>query len=274
MRRIERKYWGVGCVLALTMAGAASPAFASDPPVGGTTEPPSLTASEQEIPDPDIRAWWNLTYDRKPPAPVPGKDYGMDPASGKFVHPKATPLVRKAPSFPGQLSYWDQKSYKKNVDVLAFYDFIPSAGHTWQSIADFGNKRYMYVYYRSGLGIFDITDPRKAKLVYRRGQRIVAHGKRDIVNPYAKGDGFGAANIQWHKGLGKYVMVQAFEVPRYGVMDAKYREPEGVKTLKHWSGLKGFRVYAMDGPLPDQWKLIAERTTDYRHPYAPYGQQQ
>ncbi|WP_137752380.1 hypothetical protein [Sphingopyxis sp. L1A2A] len=274
MRRIERGFPGVGCALALLMASVAAPALAKDDPAEGALPQPPLTAAQSDIPDPDIRAWWNLTYDRKPPAPLPGQDYGMDAATGTFRHPKATPLVRTAPNFPGQLDHWDQKSYRKNVEVLAFYDFIPSTGHTWQTIVDFGKKRYMYVYYRSGLGIFDITDPRHAKLVFRRGQRVVAHGKRDIVNPYAKTDGFGAANVQWHQGLGKYVMVQAFEVPRYGVMDEKYREPKGVDTLKHWQGLKGFRVYAMDGPLPDQWQLIAERTTDYRHPDAPYGEQQ
>lgn len=261
-------------VLALLLTGLAAPSLADEPTEAAAKPVPPLTAQESDIPDPDIRAWWNLTYNRKPEPPVPGKDYGMDAATGHFVHPKATPLVRTAPNFPGQLDHWDQKSYKKNVEVLSFTGFIPSTGHTWQSIADFGGKRYMYTYYRSGVGVFDITDPRKAKLVYRRGQRIGAHGKPDIVNPYGKGEGFGAANISWHKGLGKYVMVQAFEVPRYGIMDEKYREPEGVETLKHWKGLKGFRVYVMDGPLPDQWKLVAERTSDYRHPDAPLGQQQ
>lgn len=273
MRDRVNNYAGAACALALAMASMALPAFAGEPSESTAKEPP-LTAQESDIPDPDIRAWWNLTYNRKPAPPVPGKDYGMDPATGRFTHPKATPLVRQAPNFPGQLGYWDQKSYAKNVEVLAFYNFIPSTGHTWQSIADFGGKRYMYTYYRAGMGVFDITDPRKAKLVYRRGQRIGAYGKADIVNPYGNGEGFGAANISWHKGLGKYVMVQAFEVPRYGIMDEKYLEPEGVETLKHWKGLKGFRVYVMDGPLPDQWKLVAERTTDYRHPDAPPGQQQ
>lgn len=263
-----------GGVLAMLLAGLAAPSLADEPAESKARPVPPLIASESDIPDPDIRAWWNLTYNRKPEPPVPGKDYGMDAATGRFVHPKATPLVREAPTFPGQLDHWDQKSYQKNVEVLSFTNFIPSTGHTWQSIADFGGKRYMYTYYRGGVGVFDITDPRKPKLVYRRGQRVGAYGKPDIVNPYGKGEGFGAANISWHKGLGKYVMVQAFEVPRYGIMDEKYREPDGVETLKHWKSLKGFRVYVMDGPLPDQWKLVAERTTDYRHPDAPLGAQQ
>lgn len=260
----------VFALIAATVAAASADLAAEDP----KSPTPPLTASEQEISDPDIRAWWNLTYNRKPPVPVPGKDYGMDSATGRFVHPKATPLVREAPSFPGQLEYWDQRSYSKNVSQLSFTGFVASAGHTWQTIVDFDGKRYMYVYYRAGMGLFDITDPRKPKLVHRRGQRLGPKGTVDKVNPYSETEGFGAANVQWHKGIGKYVMVQAFEVPRYGVMDEKYREPEGVRKLKHYPGLKGFRVYAMNGPKPEQWELLAERTTDFRHPQAKYGEQQ
>ncbi len=130
MRRIKRGFPGIGCALALVMTGVAAPALAKDEPTDGVMPQPPLTAAPSDIPDPDIRAWWNLTYDRKPPVPIPGKDYGMDAATGTFRHPKATPLVRTAPNFPGQLDHWDQKSYRKNVDVLAFYNFIPSTGHT------------------------------------------------------------------------------------------------------------------------------------------------
>ncbi len=30
----------------------------------------------------------------------------------------------------------------------------------------------------------------------------------------------------------------------------------------------------MHGPLPDDWELLAERTTDYKNPDAPIGSQQ
>ena len=30
----------------------------------------------------------------------------------------------------------------------------------------------------------------------------------------------------------------------------------------------------MNGPTPDQWELIATRTTDHQHPDAPIGEQQ
>lgn len=227
-----------------------------------------------EIEDPDIQAWHDLVYDQKPPAPVPGEDYGMDEDTGVFVHPKATPLTKNSPGFPGQLDYWDSRSYAKNVREIAFYNEVISAGHTWQNIVDFGDRRYMYVYYGDGLGIFDITDPRKVERLYTQGRTIGRGGKAEEANPFAEHGGFGAANIQWNADLGKYIMVQNFAIPRYGIMDEKLDEPEGVATLKKWDGLKGFRVYAMDGPLPDDWTLLAERTTDYRHPDAAIGEQQ
>ena len=280
---IRRKYRSllVACAATMALAGPAlADSFAdtaeerADDSASESVKIPPLTASEADIPDPDIRAWWNLTYNRKPEPPVPDRDYGMDPTTGQFVHPRATPLVRETPHFTGQLDHWDQHSYSKNVDQLSFTGFVASPGHTWQSIVDMDGRRYMYVYYRAGMGLFDITDPRKPKMIYRRGQSVGPNGVIETVNPYPDGDGFGAANIQWHKGLGKYVMVQDFEIPRYGVMDEKYLEPEGVATLKHWKGLKGFRVYVMNGPKPDQWELVAERTTDYLHPDSPIGEQQ
>ena len=227
------------------------------------------------IQDPGIRAWHDLTYDQKPPAPVPGVDYGMDLESGTFSHPKSTPLDPAAPGFPGQLNHWDQKSYTSNISQHKFYPYIIATGHTWQNIVDFGDKRYMYVYNGSrNLGIFDITDPFNISLVYQKGKIVGPQGETIEANPFAPGDGFGAANIQWHAALQKHIMVQSFAVPRFGIMDDKMEEPEGVATLKNWSKLKGFRVYAMNGPLPQDWELLATRTTDYQHPDAPIGQQQ
>ncbi|WP_308910445.1 hypothetical protein [Pseudokordiimonas caeni] len=227
-------------------------------------------------PDPDIRAWHDLTYDQKPPRPIPDKDYGYNPETGAFTHPKATPLVKDAPSFTGQLTYWDQNSYTKNVTVLGFYNEVMSAGHTWQNIVDFNGRRYMYVSGGRNLGVYDITDPRNVKLVHLKGTHVVGEGraKEPEVNPYAENDMSGAMSIQWSKKLGKYVAVVSHAIPRYGIMDEKLLEPEGVKTLKHWKGLKGFQVFAVNSPNPDDWELLATRTTDVSHPDAPNGQQQ
>lgn len=233
--------------------------------------------SEKDLPinikDPYIQGLRDLVYDQKPHRPVPGIDYGMDPETGKFSHPKATPLVTDPPNFEGQLDYWDQQSYSKNMTVIGTYP-IASPFHSWQNIVDFDDRRYMYVYGSRNLKIFDITDPRKAKIVYKKGGDWSGEGMSKEVNPYAKNDRFGAASIQWNKKLGKYIMVQSFEVSRFGVMEDKMKEPDKVDLTRHWYKLKGFKVYSMDGPLPDQWELLAEVTTDYKHPDAKIGDQQ
>lgn len=226
-----------------------------------------------DIRDPYIQALHDLVYDQKPPAPVPGVDYGMDPKTGVFSHPRATPLVTDFPNFPGQLDYWDQKSYAKNMAVLAVYDDIASPFHSWQNIVDFGDRRYMYVYGSRNLRIFDITDPRAAKLVHSKGSHWSGAGPSKEENPFPEGERFGAASIQWHARLGKYVMVQSYEVGRIGVMTDKMKEPDKVDLVRHWPAHKGFKVYAMNGPLPDEWELLAAVNTDYKNPKAPIGKQ-
>lgn len=69
-------------------------------------------------------------------------------------------------------------------------------------------------------------------------------------------------------------MVQSFEVRRFGVLNDKYREPDKVEAIRKSRHLKGFKVYEMNGPLPNDWKLIATRTSDIEHPDAPIGEQQ
>ena len=279
-RRIARRKWNKAQALCQIAALPFTLMIAHHPAMAQQAEEPVQSESasrdiHHNIEDADLRAWHDLVYDQKPPAPVPDVDYGMDAETGKFIHPKATPLVRQTPGFKGQLGHWDEKSYAKNVTEMAFYPYVIDTGHTWQNIVDFDDKRYLYVYSGSdSLAIFDITDPAAARLVGQKGAIIGPDGQQTSVDPFAENDGFGAANIQWNKSLGKYVMVQSFAIPRYGIMDEKLDEPEGVETLKHWKKLKGFKVYAMNGPLPENWELLATRTTDYQHPDAPVGQQQ
>ena len=200
------------------------------------------------IRDPYIQALHDLTYDQKPPRPVPDKDYGIDPRTGKFSHPKATPLTTDFPNFTGQLDYWDQKSYAENVHLLRFYPDLASPFHSWQNIVDFGDRRIMYVYGSNNLKIFDITDPRNAELIHRKGKNWTGNGPVDEVNAYAAGDKFGAASIQWNKDLGKYIMVQSFEVGRIGVMTDKMKEPDKVDKVHHWPALKGIKVLRDERP--------------------------
>ena len=231
-------------------------------------------AAVAEIRDPYIRALGELIYDQTPPRPVPGVDYGIDQHTGEFRHPRATPMVTDPPSFDGQLDHWDQNSYAKNVEVLSFVPQIVSPFHVWQNIVDFGDRRIMYSYSGRNLGIFDITDPRNVETLWMGGPTYSADGFGPEVNPLPDGDRYGAASIQWHDGLKKYVMVQSLEVGRIGILHNKFEEPDGVDRIRHWGALKGFRVYALNGPLPDEWELLAEVTTDVEHPEAPIGEQQ
>ena len=125
--------WRFIATLPLAFAIAQHPASAQTEEYASANDD-SPQEVHQNIKDPAIQAWHDLTYDQKPPAPVPGKDYGLDPETGKFNHPKASPLVRSTPSFEGQLDYWDSKSYAKNVEEVAFYPYIIYTGHMWQNI--------------------------------------------------------------------------------------------------------------------------------------------
>jgi hypothetical protein len=234
----------------------------------------AATASTQpmRIEDPLLKAWHGLTYDSRPTPPMPRLDYGMD-ANGRFIHPRASPLTAQAPSFPQQLKHWDPQSYAHNVRVLAFYPHVTSPWHAWVEVADFGGRRYLYAHDRDYLRILDVTDPRKARIVFSRGGVWGPKGPSESFDPAAAKDYLGGVTIAWNEPLQRNVLVASYEIGRYGLMDDKTRQPEKVASLRRYNSLKGFKVYAMDGPLPDQWRLIATRTTDIAHPEAAIGEQ-
>ena len=207
------------------------------------------------------------------PADVDPSSYGMDPATGRFIHPEMTPHQEEGKPFEGQLDYWDTEEYADNMTVEAYYPYQVEPFHTWQNIVDFDGRRYMYQYVRRDMKIFDITDPKDVTEVYAKGHPWSGDGPGDEVNPYAPGDMFGAASIQWNAERQAYIMVQAFEIQRFGVINDKRTEPENVERHRSADHLKGFKVYQMDGPLPEAWTLLAEVTTDYEHPDAPIGEQ-
>ena len=92
------------------------------------------------------------------------------------------------------------------------------------------------------------------QLLLTRGHTWGSNGPDDEEqNPYPKGDMFGAASIQWNEKLGKYIMVQSFEIQRFGVLHDKQTEPDKVDRIRHADHLKGFKVYEMNGPLPQDW---------------------
>lgn len=242
-------------------AGVSVAALAADP------------GQAPSIEDAYLRQWNALTYDKRPPAPVPGVDYGMQP-DGSFRAPKATPLTNEAPGFPGQLKDWDQKSYAKNVRVLAFYPHVTSPWHAWVNVVDFSGRRYLYTHDRDYLRILDVTDPRKAKIVFSKGGVWGPKGPSEEFDASNVHDYFGGVTIAWNAKLQRNILVASYEIGRFGIFEDKTRQPDKVASLRHYNSLKGFKVYVMDGPLPDKWRLIATRTTDVAHPDAPIGQQQ
>lgn len=216
----------------------------------------------------------SLSPDLTPPDPEPGS-YGLNSETGEFTHPVATRDSHDPKPFDGILDYWDTNQYIKNMKVEAYYPITVEPFHTWQNIVDFDGRRYLYQYVRQDLKIFDITNPKDVQLLLTRGHTWGANGPDEVAqNPMADDEMFGAASIQWNKELGKYIMVQAYEVRRFGLLKNKRTQPDKVEAIRKAPHLKGFKVYEMNGPLPEDWKLLAERTTDYKHPDAPIGEQQ
>ncbi len=265
-------YSTVAVALATMLAG---PAFAQATSAKDAAAPTvQATPGTPAVQDPYLAAWLRLTPERRPVALVPGVDYGMDTKTGNFVWPKATPEVHNGQSFPGEMKMGDKSTFTKNVKVLAFYPGVGSPFHAWNNIADFNGRRYLYIHDRDYLRIMDVTDPAHAKVVFSRGGVWGPKGSTEKFDANNIQDYLGGATIAWSKKLGKPVMVASFEIGRYGLMTEKIDQPDKVAAQRHYNSLKGFKVFVMDGPLPSEWRLLATRTTDYKHPDAPVGQQQ
>lgn len=230
--------------------------------------------TEDVITDKYVKHVVELTGNKKPKLAAKSS-YGLDDKSGKFIHPKVTAHTYYNEPFEGLLDYWDKEQYSKNIKVEAYYPITVEPFHTWQNIVDFDGRRYLYQYVRRDLKIYDITNPKDLKLIHTKGHTWGPDGADEVEqNPYAEGDMFGAASIQWNQKLQKNIMVQSFEIRRFGLLKDKFKQPEKVQAIRNTKHLKGFKVYEMNGPLPKDWKLLSQRTTDIAHPNAPIGQQQ
>lgn len=227
-----------------------------------------------KVEDKYVKRVIELTGNKHPEEPAKSS-YGIDKKTGEFTHPARTAHTYENKPFEGLLDYWDTEQYSKNIKVEAFYPIQVEPFHTWQNIVDFDGRRYLYQYVRRDLKIMDITNPKDVKLIFTKGHTWGANGPdAKEQNPYDESDMFGAASIQWNKKLQKNIMVQAFEIRRFGLLKDKFTQPEKVDAIRNAKHLKGFKVYEMNGPLPSDWKLLAERTTDVKHPDAPIGKQQ
>ncbi|MBT5220316.1 MAG: hypothetical protein HOM16_12665 [Woeseia sp.] len=234
---------------------------------------PEHAQIDDNIVDPWVQRVATISENKTPVSPAPDS-YGLNKVTGHFVHPAMTRDSHESHPFEGTLGYWDSNEYAKNMTVEAYYPITVEPFHTWQNIVDFDGRRYLYQYVRRDLKIMDITDPKNVEVLLTRGHTWGPDGGGDEENPYPADDMFGAATVQWNKELGKNIMVQAFEIRRFGVLADKYSEPELVDAIRKSPHLKGFKVYAMNGPLPEDWELLAERTTDYEHPQASNGEQE
>ncbi|MQR00844.1 LVIVD repeat-containing protein [Glaciimonas soli] len=265
-------YSTVAVALATLLSGSAYAQAA--PAKDATASAVQATPGTPAVQDPYLAAWLRLTPERRPVALVPGVDYGMDTKTGNFVWPKATPEVHNGQSFPGEMKMGDKSTFTKNVKVLAFYPGVGSPFHAWNNIADFNGRRYLYIHDRDYLRIMDVTDPANGKIVFSKGGVWGPKGSTEKFDANNIQDYLGGATIAWSKKLGKPVIVASFEIGRYGLMTEKIDQPDKVAAQRHYNSLKGFKVFVMDGPLPSEWRLLATRTTDYKHPDAPVGQQQ
>lgn len=238
-------------------------------PAGGQAVPGTPSAK-----DPWIAKWLSVTADRTPMAVKAGVDYGLDPNTGEFIFPKATPESHGGQKFPGQLDHWDRTILAKNVEVIAFYEGVGSPFHAWNNVLDHEGRRYLYIHDRDYLRIMDVTDPAHAKVVYSKGAVWSEKGPSEDYDPRTVKEYWGGMTIAWNKKLNKPVLVASYEIGRYGLMEDKLKEPQRVAEQRSYNSLKGFKVYAMNGPLPKDWDLLATRTTDITHPDAPIGRQQ
>ncbi len=267
--------WRKSALAVMLFAAFGSAALAGSGQVQG-----EAPASGQAVPgtpsakDPWIAKWLSVTADRTPMAVKAGVDYGLDPNTGTFIFPKATPESHDGQKFPGQLDHWDRTMLTKNVEVIAFYEGVGSPFHAWNNVLDYEGKRYLYIHDRDYLRIMDVTDPAHAKVVYSKGAVWSEKGPSEDYDPRTVKNYWGGMTIAWNKKLNKPVLVASYEIGRYGLMEDKLKEPQRVAEQRNYNSLKGFKVYAMNGPLPKDWELLATRTTDVAHPDAPVGKQQ
>lgn len=186
----------------------------------------------------------------EPAHPAAGS-WGYDKSTGEFKHPAQTPFMPGMVSWEGQLDYLDQNQYALNTKVEAFYPYVVVPNHTWQTVFDLGGRRYMYHYYRNAYKGYDITDPRDLKIIAEK-----------TLNTRGGDRPFGPMAIRFNKTLGKLLAVQCYEVPRFGIINNKYLEPDKVQAVRGMKMLRGFAIYDVTSPRFEDWKLLSEVTHD------------
>lgn len=186
----------------------------------------------------------------EPPDPQPGT-WGMQP-DGTFKHPERTPVVDKRTwiAWPGQMTTRDTRTYAHAATLEAFHPIVVFPGQTWQAAYDVDGRRYLFVHFFAGQHkILDITDPHAVAVVKESGP------------DFSRGvPALGATTIRRSAATGRLTMVSGAEVPRYGHLQDKWRDPASRAKIEQWQGLRGFCVHELRSPV--EWELVAEVSTD------------
>ncbi|WOH36172.1 hypothetical protein RI844_12410 [Thalassotalea fonticola] len=178
--------------------------------------------------------------------------FGFNKTTGKYTHPKFAPEIKGPKPFKGSLTYIDMEQYSQNIKVEAFYPYVTSTGHTYQSVLDFDGRRYMYNSGYPNMHIYDITDPRKLiKVPTPKAVKSDVNGEDDISLW-----GF----FRYVPRLDKYYTIKTYSPPYVGYLENKYLDPDRVKGIRNWPTLKGFRVFEMTDK--DKFELVASVTSD------------
>lgn len=178
--------------------------------------------------------------------------YGYDKQTGVFTHPAAAPEIEGPRPFKGSLTYIDMEQYAKNVNVVAYYPYVASVGHTYQYVLDFNGRRYMYNVGFPDTHIYDITDPRDLTIM-PNPTRIPSGIEGDDDLPLR---GF----MRYSERLDRYFAIRPYAPPYVGFLENKYLDPERVRAIRNWPNLKGFRVFELTDF--DKFELIATVTSD------------
>ena len=211
----------------------------------------TVTAREARIPVPASTAAPEVRLPGQPPDPPPDS-YGYDARTGIFHHPAATPASDAPHPFAASLDYLDQKEYRLNTSVVAYYPLVVSTGHSWQATFDLKGRRYMYHYYRTAYKVYDTTDVRNVQ--------VIAEHKIDTAGGEHP---FGPFVARYNAHLKKLIAIQCYEVPRFGVLENKYLQPDKVRVIRELPILRGFRIFEI--VTPTEWKMLSETTLDPYH---------
>jgi hypothetical protein len=182
--------------------------------------------------------------------------YGVDPTTGVFRHPDGAPYFTGPRPVSGSLPEPEDRQYIDGMTIEGHWPELVVNTVTFQNIVDMSGRRYLYHYYRDKVNVYDITEPRNLKILLQRTSSDPA-------------ETFGAAAIAYNERLGKWIMIQAFEVPRggpNGMNGKKYTDPAAARKIIDFPGFRGIKIFELKSPV--EWVLLSTMSTDVLNPSA------